>query len=79
VNRMVWAVEKEAGQGVGGVEDERPVRRKNLAGTDTAIVTPFRDGKVDEPALERLVGRQIRGGVDGIVPVGTTGESPTLS
>jgi 4-hydroxy-tetrahydrodipicolinate synthase len=48
-------------------------------GTYTAIVTPFKGGKVDEPALERLVKAQIKGGVDGIVPVGTTGESPTLS
>src|SRR5688572_10795520 len=48
-------------------------------GTYTAIVTPFKDGKVDEPSLERLIKAQIRGGVDGIVPVGTTGESPTLS
>lgn len=50
-----------------------------FTGTHTAIVTPFRDGKLDEPALERLIRMQIRGGVDGIVPVGTTGESPTLS
>ena len=47
-------------------------------GTYTASVTPLRDGKVDEAALERLVRLQVRGGVDGIVPVGTTGESPTL-
>ncbi|MDB6053386.1 MAG: 4-hydroxy-tetrahydrodipicolinate synthase [Verrucomicrobiales bacterium] len=47
-------------------------------GTYTAIVTPFKNGKVDEAALERLVKFQIKGGVDGIVPVGTTGESPTL-
>jgi 4-hydroxy-tetrahydrodipicolinate synthase len=50
-----------------------------LTGTYTAIVTPFRNGKVDFAALRRLIGRQIAGGVDGIVPVGTTGESPTLS
>ncbi|KKW12809.1 MAG: Dihydrodipicolinate synthase [Parcubacteria group bacterium GW2011_GWA2_49_9] len=50
-----------------------------LRGTYTAIVTPFKNGKVDEAALERLVETQIAGGVDGIVPVGTTGESPTLS
>jgi 4-hydroxy-tetrahydrodipicolinate synthase len=50
-----------------------------FSGTYTAIVTPFREGKVDEAALERLIKAQIRGGVDGIVPVGTTGESPTLS
>lgn len=49
-----------------------------FTGTYTAIVTPFRDGKVDEPALERLIKAQIKAGVDGIVPVGTTGESATL-
>ena len=50
-----------------------------FTGTYTAIVTPFKDGKVDELTFERLVRAQIKGGVDGIVPVGTTGESPTLS
>ena len=49
-----------------------------FTGTYTAIVTPFRNGVLDEPALERLIKAQIKGGVDGIVPVGTTGESPTL-
>jgi 4-hydroxy-tetrahydrodipicolinate synthase len=49
-----------------------------FTGTYTAIVTPFRNGVLDEPALERIVKAQIKGGVDGIVPVGTTGESPTL-
>jgi len=49
-----------------------------FAGTHTAIVTPFRGGKIDEAALRRLIDLQIKGGVDGIVPVGTTGESPTL-
>ncbi|HEV8543610.1 MAG TPA: 4-hydroxy-tetrahydrodipicolinate synthase [Verrucomicrobiae bacterium] len=48
-------------------------------GTYTAIITPFKDGKVDEASLERLIKAQIKGGVDGIVPAGTTGESPTLS
>lgn len=52
--------------------------RPMFTGTYTAIVTPFRDGKIDEPALQRLVRLQVKGGVDGIVPVGTTGESPTL-
>ncbi len=47
-------------------------------GTYTAIVTPFKNGVLDEPALERLIKIQIKSGVDGIVPVGTTGESPTL-
>jgi 4-hydroxy-tetrahydrodipicolinate synthase len=50
-----------------------------FSGTYTAIVTPFKSGKVDEPSLERVIKSQIKGGVDGIVPVGTTGESPTLS
>jgi len=49
-----------------------------FTGTYTAIVTPFKQGKVDEAALGRLIGLQIRAGVDGIVPVGTTGESPTV-
>ena len=50
-----------------------------FTGIYTAMVTPFKDGKVDELAFERLIRAQIKGGVDGIVPVGTTGESPTLS
>jgi 4-hydroxy-tetrahydrodipicolinate synthase len=47
-------------------------------GTYTAIVTPFRDGAIDEAALTALVEWQIESGITGIVPVGTTGESPTL-
>lgn len=47
-------------------------------GTYTALVTPFRDDKVDEKAFGQLIELQIAAGVDGIVPVGTTGESPTL-
>jgi 4-hydroxy-tetrahydrodipicolinate synthase len=43
------------------------------------LVTPFRDGRVDDAALERLIKAQIKAGIDGVVPVGTTGESPTLS
>src|SRR3989442_1251123 len=50
-----------------------------FTGIYTAIVTPLKDGKVDELAFERLIKAQVKGGVDGIVPVGTTGESPTLS
>jgi 4-hydroxy-tetrahydrodipicolinate synthase len=50
-----------------------------FTGTYTAIVTPFRTGKIDEAALEWLIKTQVRAGVDGIVPVGTTGESPTVS
>lgn len=48
-------------------------------GAYTALVTPFRDGEVDEDALRALVERQIEGGIDGLVPCGTTGESVTLS
>src|SRR5512144_2401199 len=47
-------------------------------GSLVALVTPFRDGKVDEPTLKQLVEFQIGGGTDAIVPCGTTGESPTL-
>ncbi|MGI8964567.1 MAG: dihydrodipicolinate synthase family protein, partial [Limisphaerales bacterium] len=50
-----------------------------FTGAFTAIVTPFKNGKLDEPALERLIKAQIQSGMDGIVPVGTTGESPTVS
>ncbi len=48
-------------------------------GVLTALVTPFRDGQVDEPALRNLVERQIEAGVDGLVPCGSTGEAATLS
>jgi 4-hydroxy-tetrahydrodipicolinate synthase len=49
-------------------------------GTYTAMVTPFTtDGKVDEVRLRQLVEQQIAAGIDGLVPCGTTGESPTLS
>jgi 4-hydroxy-tetrahydrodipicolinate synthase len=48
-------------------------------GTYTALVTPFRDGEIDVPALEALIEGQIADAVSGIIAVGTTGESPTLS
>ena len=51
----------------------------SFTGTYTAIVTPFHKGKIDEHAFEKLIKLQIKAGVDGIVPVGTTGESPTLN
>ena len=50
-----------------------------LQGVYTALITPFSNGEIDYAKLCELVERQIAGGVDGIVPVGTTGESPTLN
>jgi 4-hydroxy-tetrahydrodipicolinate synthase len=48
-------------------------------GSFTALITPFKNGKVDEKGFERLVEWQIAEGTHGLVPVGTTGEAPTLS
>ena len=48
-------------------------------GTFTALVTPFRDGGIDVSAFEQLIETQIAAGITGIVAIGTTGESPTLS
>ena len=50
-----------------------------LKGVYTALITPFAGGAVDYGKLRELVAQQVAGGVDGIVPVGTSGESPTLS
>src|SRR5450432_2141184 len=53
-----------------------------IEGTYTALVTPFRDEPgqpIDWPALDALIDAQVAGGVSGVVPCGTTGESPTLS
>lgn len=50
-----------------------------LEGTFTALITPFHDAELDERALRSLVERQITEGVSGLVPCGTTGETPTLS
>src|SRR3954447_2635141 len=49
-----------------------------LQGAITAMVTPFANGKVDESRLREQIEFQIHNGIDGLVPVGTTGESPTL-
>jgi 4-hydroxy-tetrahydrodipicolinate synthase len=51
----------------------------NLKGSMTALVTPFSDGEVDCACMSRLVERQIAGGTDWLVPLGTTGETPVLS
>ena len=50
----------------------------SFSGTHTALVTPFLNGAFDAPAYRGLIEKQIAGEVEGIVPVGTTGESPTL-
>ena len=49
---------------------------QTFTGVITALVTPLRNDKVDEEALRKLIDEQIAGGIDGLVPVGTTGESP---
>ncbi|MFD1384775.1 4-hydroxy-tetrahydrodipicolinate synthase [Rhodanobacter aciditrophus] len=48
-------------------------------GAITALITPFRDNQLDEDALRKIVRWQVDSGIDGLVPVGTTGETPTLS
>lgn len=56
-----------------------PASPERFRGSFTALVTPFRDGAVDEKAFRDLVDWQIAEGTHGLVPVGTTGESPTLT
>jgi 4-hydroxy-tetrahydrodipicolinate synthase len=51
----------------------------HLKGVYTALITPFRNGALDEASLKRVIEFQLQGGVDGIVPCGTTGEASTLS
>jgi 4-hydroxy-tetrahydrodipicolinate synthase len=59
---------------------DRTTTRPALRGALTALVTPFTpDGAVDETALRRIVRWQVLAGIDGLVPVGTTGEAPTLT
>ncbi len=50
-----------------------------FTGAMTALVTPFQDGEIDFQTLDELIEFQLEGGIDGIVPMGTTGESPTMS
>jgi 4-hydroxy-tetrahydrodipicolinate synthase len=50
-----------------------------FSGAMTALVTPFREGRLDEARLKEQVEHQIKAGIDALVPVGTTGESPTVS
>lgn len=55
------------------------MKLRKLTGTITALVTPFRKQEIAYDDLRKLIEFQIKGGIDGVVPVGTTGESPTLS
>ena len=55
------------------------MNKHSFSGVFTALVSPFRNGKVSYPDLEALVAHQLNGGINGLVSVGTTGESPTLS
>ncbi|MEM6749929.1 MAG: 4-hydroxy-tetrahydrodipicolinate synthase [Planctomycetota bacterium] len=57
----------------------QPMTAPDLRGVYTALITPFSQGEFDEAALARQVERQVAAGVAGVVPVGTTGESPTLT
>src|SRR5579872_1801328 len=59
--------------------DSTMTAKTNFRGSFTALVTPFKNGAVDEKAFRDLVNWQIAEGTNGLVPVGTTGESPTLS
>ncbi len=54
-------------------------KKANIQGSITALVTPFKGGQLDEQAFRALIDWQIKEGTAGLVPVGTTGESPTLS
>ena len=50
-----------------------------VTGSSTALITPFKNGKLDEVTYENLIKRQIKNGIDAVCPVGTTGESATLN
>jgi 4-hydroxy-tetrahydrodipicolinate synthase len=60
-------------------EDHVMTARTRFRGSFTALITPFKNGSLDEKAFRELVEWQIAEGTNGLVPVGTTGESPTLS
>jgi len=68
-------------QGPDRITEQKVVWMKwELRGTFTALITPFKqDGQIDKEGLRQLVELQLKGGVDGLVPCGTTGESATLS
>lgn len=61
------------------MRQHRNLKPSSIIGAMTALITPFREGKVDKNTYEKLILRQIQQGIDVLVPVGTTGESATLS
>src|SRR5579872_3101140 len=65
--------------GLGSAGDRTMAAKTTFRGSFTALVTPFKNGSLDEAAFRGLVNWQIAEGTHGLVPVGTTGESPTLS
>jgi 4-hydroxy-tetrahydrodipicolinate synthase len=67
------------GGSVGFPENGAMAAKTSFRGSFTALVTPFKNGSLDEKAFRDLVDWQIAEGTNGLVPVGTTGESPTLS
>jgi 4-hydroxy-tetrahydrodipicolinate synthase len=78
IARIPIEANADAGGDPGPGTGPRP--RLRIRGAFTALVTPFGpDGSLDERAFRRLVDHQVRAGIDGLVPCGTTGESPTLS
>ena len=58
---------------------EASVNHRIFSGCFTALITPLRGKKIDEKAFQELVDWQVREGISGLVPCGTTGESPTLN
>src|SRR5271165_6090199 len=71
-------MEPSVDRGAGWMRDEMEKRAK-FHGSMPALVTPFKDGEIDETTYRALIDWQITSGSHGLVPVGTTGESPTLS
>jgi 4-hydroxy-tetrahydrodipicolinate synthase len=70
---LQWAARNQT------IEERVMTAKTRFRGSFTALVTPFKNGSVDEKAFRELVEWQIAEGTNGLVPVGTTGESPTLS
>src|ERR1700726_4294744 len=64
---------------VNGFMERVMAAKTSFRGSFTPLVTPFKNGSVDEQAFRDLIDWQIAEGTNGLVPVGTTGESPTLS